>query len=60
MTWYYRAYRDYARANQSIEENQMNKLIQRVVQMDDSRVINGYRQVVYVTQSGKIIVHFEC
>ena len=32
----------------------------KVVQFNDSKIINGYRQVVYVTASGKILVHFEC
>jgi len=37
-----------------------NKLINRVVQMNDSIIIDGYRQVVYITASGKTLVHFEC
>ena len=37
-----------------------NKLINKIVQFDDSLVIDGYRQVIYITACGKIMVHFEC
>jgi hypothetical protein len=34
--------------------------IYKIVQTNDSLVVAGWRQVIYITHCGKTLVHFEC
>ena len=38
----------------------METILDYTVQFDDSLIEDGYRRVVHVDRSGKILVHFEC